>query len=141
MAIDTDFDTLARDVRYLMDRADVLDCIARHARGCDRHDVDLICTAYHEDGVDEHGEAINPGPEYGNWANATHAATSQTHTHNITTHTCEIDGDTAHAESYVIVVLLDGTDTVRNSSAAATWIALSDGMVNGASRFGGRRSR
>lgn len=28
------------------------------------------------------------------------------HTHNITTHTCEIDGDTAHAESYVIVVLI-----------------------------------
>jgi hypothetical protein len=28
------------------------------------------------------------------------------HTHNITTHTCEIDGDTAHAESYVNVILL-----------------------------------
>ena len=31
---------------------------------------------------------------------------SQVHTHNITTHTCEIDGDAAYAESYVIVVLL-----------------------------------
>jgi SnoaL-like domain len=28
------------------------------------------------------------------------------HTHNITTHSCEIDQDTAHAESYVIVVLI-----------------------------------
>jgi hypothetical protein len=35
-----------------------------------------------------------------------HAATSQVHTHNITTHNCEIDGDIAHADSYSIVVLL-----------------------------------
>lgn len=74
MSIDTDLDTLQRDVRYLRDRTAVLDCIARHARGCDRHDVDLISAAYHADDVDEHGFVINPGPEYGNWANGTHAA-------------------------------------------------------------------
>ena len=44
------------------------------------------------------------------WVNPAHAATSKVHTHNITTHNCEIDGDTAHAESYVIVVLL-GSDS------------------------------
>lgn len=106
MTVDTGLDTLQRDVRYLMDRTAILDCIARHARGCDRHDVDLITAAYHADGVDEHGHSINQGSEYGTWANATHAETSRVHTHNITTHLCEIDGDTAHAESYVIVVLI-----------------------------------
>lgn len=35
-----------------------------------------------------------------------HTAAARSHTHNITTHTCEIDGDTAHAESYVVVALL-----------------------------------
>ena len=110
MTVDPDLATLARDVRYLMDRTEILDCISRHARGCDRHDVDLITAAYHADGVDEHGHVINPGPEYGAWANDTHAKTSRVHTHNITTHTCEIDGDTAHAESYVIVVLI-GADS------------------------------
>jgi len=99
-------DTLAQDVRYLMDRTQILDCISRHARGCDRHDVDLITSAYHSDGVDEHGHAINSGPGYGQWANETHAETSRVHTHNITTHTCDIEGDIAHAESYVIVVLI-----------------------------------
>jgi SnoaL-like protein len=99
-------DTLAQDVRYLMDRTQIFDCISRHARGCDRHDVDLITSAYHADGVDEHGHAINSGPDYGEWANETHAETSRVHTHNITTHTCEVDGDIAHAESYVIVVLI-----------------------------------
>ncbi|MFI5507816.1 nuclear transport factor 2 family protein [Mycobacterium sp. NPDC051804] len=110
MTVDTDLDCLARDVRYLMDRTEILDCISRHARGCDRHDIDLISSAYHADGVDEHGHAVNPGPEYGAWANETHAETSRVHTHNITTHTCEIDGDTAYAESYAIVVLI-GNDS------------------------------
>jgi SnoaL-like domain len=99
-------DTLKKNVRYLMDRSEILDCISRHARGCDRHDVDLIASAYHGDGVDEHGHAVNSGPAYGDWANTTHAETSRVHTHNITTHTCEVDGDAAHAESYVIVVLV-----------------------------------
>lgn len=100
---------LESDVRYLMDRTQILDCISRHARGCDRHDIDLITSAYHSDGSDEHGHAVNSGPTYGEWANKSHAETSRVHTHHITTHTCEIDGDTAHTESYVIVVLI-GTD-------------------------------
>jgi ketosteroid isomerase-like protein len=97
---------LQRDVQFLKDRLAIGDCIAQHSRGCDRHDIDLITAAYHDDAVDEHGFATNAGPDYGAWANSTHAATSQVHTHNITTSSCAIDGDTAHAESYVIVVLL-----------------------------------
>jgi hypothetical protein len=102
----TELDSLHRDVGYLMDRLAITDCIAMHARGCDRHDADLITAAYHPDGIDEHGRVTNLGVEYGDWANRTHSATSQVHTHNITTHTCEIDGDTAHAESYAIAILL-----------------------------------
>jgi ketosteroid isomerase-like protein len=104
-----DVQALQRDVQYLKDRLAISDCIARHSRGCDRHDVDLITAAYHDDAVDEHGHATNIGPEYGAWANTSHAATSQVHTHNITTQSCEITGDTAHSESYVIVILL-GSD-------------------------------
>jgi len=36
-----------------------------------------------------------------------HAGGSQLCLHNITTHTCEIDGDVAHAESYVLFGLLN----------------------------------
>jgi ketosteroid isomerase-like protein len=106
MSLDADVEALRRDVQYLKDRSAILDCIMGHSRGCDRHDVDLISQSYFDDAVDEHGFATNRGPEYGEWANSSHAATSEVHTHNITTHTCEIDGDIAHAESYVIVVLL-----------------------------------
>ena len=106
-----DFTSLRQDVRYLMDRTEILDCIARHARGCDRHDDDLITSAYHDGAVDEHGNTVTAGQEYAAWANRVHAATSQNHLHNITTHACEIDGDVAHAESYSLVALLghDGT--------------------------------
>jgi hypothetical protein len=107
MSHQIDLEKLARDVQYLMDRQAILDVIMTHARGHDRHDVELLTNAYHEDGVDEHGHAINPGPKYADWANAVHAAGSMLHTHNITTHVCEIEGDVAHCESYVIVGLLN----------------------------------
>lgn len=97
---------LARDVQYLKDRLAILDVVNRHARGCDRHDADLVSATYWPDGHDEHGAAVNSGDAYGEWANRTHARTSSAHLHHVTTHTCEIDGDVAHAESYVMVVLL-----------------------------------
>jgi hypothetical protein len=111
MVDDDELEALRRDVRYLQDRTAILDCVARHARGCDRHDTDLVSATYLDDGVDVHGSTVNPGPAYAHWANQAHAATSQNHLHNITTHSCEIDGDEAHAESYVLVTLLspDGT--------------------------------
>ncbi|HVU73945.1 MAG TPA: nuclear transport factor 2 family protein [Mycobacteriales bacterium] len=107
--VGVDLEALQRDVHHLKDRLAIQDVVARHARGCDRHDIDLITSVYHPDATDEHGAAQNSGLEYGAWANEAHARTSLTHTHNITTHTCEIDGDTAHAESNVLVVLL-GSD-------------------------------
>jgi hypothetical protein len=111
MADHDELDQLRRDVRYLADRAAILDCVAAHARGCDRHDVELLTGTYLDDGVDVHGATVNAGPEYAAWANAVHGATSQNHLHNITTHSCEIDGEHAHAESYVMVTLLSPDTT------------------------------
>jgi hypothetical protein len=106
-----ELEQLRRDVRYLTDRTEILDCVARHARGCDRHDAALLSATYHDDGIDVHGATVKVGAAYAEWANQVHAATSRNHLHHITTHTCEIDGDDAHAESYVMVALLgpDGT--------------------------------
>lgn len=106
MSNETEIEQLRSRVQHLEDRAAILDCIAAHARGCDRHDVSLLTSIYHDDGIDEHGKMKIPGPEYAAWANGVHGATSQAHMHHITTHTCAIDGDEAHAESYVLVTLL-----------------------------------
>lgn len=103
---DDELAQLRRDVQYLKDRVAIVDCIAAHARGCDRHDVELLTSTYHPDAVDVHGSTVNRGADYAEWANRVHAETSANHLHNITTHSCEIDGDEAHAESYVLVTLL-----------------------------------
>jgi hypothetical protein len=107
MEMGHELESLQRSVQYLMDRQEILDCIAALSRGHDRHDVELMTDAFHEDGWDEHGTAVNPGPDYGDWANATHAAGSQVNMHHITTHLCEINGSEAHAESYVLGVMLN----------------------------------
>ena len=103
---DDQLQQLMRDVQYLKDRQAILDVIMRHARGHDRHDTELMNSCFWDDGVDEHGQFVTPGPEYGDWANKTHTAGYFLHMHNITNHTCEIDGDTAHCESYVIGAML-----------------------------------
>ena len=97
---------LLKDVQYLKDRQAILDVIMRHARGHDRHDAELMNSCFWDDGVDEHGQFVTPGPQYGDWANKTHTAGYFLHMHNITNRTCEIDGDTAHCETYVIGALL-----------------------------------
>lgn len=101
------FAQFEHDVRYLKDRLAILDVVQTHARGHDRFDSELLTDAYHPDGIDEHGAAVNAGPVYAEWANAVHEHGALVHLHNITTHNCEIDGDTAHAESYVLVGLLN----------------------------------
>ena len=98
---------LEKQLQYLMDRNAILDCIARNARGCDRHDSELLASSYSALGVDEHGYAVNPGAKYPEYANKVHAAGSLHNMHNITTHSCEIDGDVAHCESYVIGLFLN----------------------------------
>lgn len=106
MTSNHELEQLRRDVQYVKDRIDILDCVNQQARGHDRHDVELLTSVYHDDGIDEHGPNVNPGAAYGEWSNKTHAAVFEDHLHNITTHTCEIDGDQAHCESYVFGAML-----------------------------------
>src|SRR5215470_12069157 len=96
----------ARDLQYLLDRQEILDCVYQYSRGLDRHDVEVLSDAYHPDAIDHHGGFVGYIPEFVQWGNALHEADYLAHTHNITTHNCEIDGDTAHAESYVMDTLL-----------------------------------
>ena len=94
---------LERKIQYLLDRQDILDVISRNARGCDRQDVEMLSACYADESLDDHGLANQiPGKEFAEWANKAHTYGSIHSMHNVTTHLCEIDGDTAHAESYVM---------------------------------------
>jgi SnoaL-like domain len=98
---------LLADVQYLKDRQAILDVIHQQSRGVDRHDAELVADAFHENSWDEHGAQVTRGKQYGHWANDTHAKGSQINMHHITTHTCDIDGEVAHTESYVIGLMLN----------------------------------
>jgi hypothetical protein len=105
---------LERRLQYLTDRQEILDCIVSTSRGNDRFDAERISASYHADGVHELGQKRISGSEYGTHANHAHAAISEANLHNVTMHACQIDGDVAHAESYVIGLFLDkGCDTAR----------------------------
>lgn len=109
------FAQLERDVRHLKDRQDILDCITREARGRDRHDVELTLSAYWDDALDEHGLRISPARDYPENANASHAKFFASTSHCLTNHSCEIDGDTAHCETYTSGAMLikNGKSTIQ----------------------------
>jgi hypothetical protein len=98
---------LERRVQYLADRQEILDCITRNSRGNDRFDAEMVANSYHADGFHEIGRNVIPGPKYGEHANNAHGSIFEQNLHHVTMHTCEIDGDVAHAESYVIGLFLN----------------------------------
>lgn len=97
---DDDFEALMRDVRDLRDRQDILDCINAYGRGLDRLDADLIRDAYHPDAIDNHGPFTGGMDAFVPFAIECEGSLLHTH-HGITSHNCEVDGNEAHAESYV----------------------------------------
>lgn len=105
---------LERKLQYLIDRQEILDCVTRNSRGNDRFDADLVASSYHSDGWHELGHKRISGPEYGNHCNDAHLAISDVNLHNVTMQSVDIDGDVAHAESYVIGLFADkGAQTSR----------------------------
>jgi hypothetical protein len=112
---------LERKLQYLVDRQDILDCITRTSRGNDRFDQDWIVGGYHEGGIHELGCEQISGAQYGEHANHAHGAMCAANLHNVTMHSCEIDGDVAHAESYVIGLFLDN-DAEKSRMLAGRYV-------------------
>lgn len=94
---------LAR-LAYLLDRQDILDCLVRFSRGMDRFDRDIFLSAFHPDAVIAAGEFVGgPVPLY-EWARKLHEQGQSSTHHNLLNHSCDIDGDVAHAETYYLFV-------------------------------------
>jgi hypothetical protein len=102
VSLEEEFAALKASVGKLQDRQDVLDCIQRESRARDRQDLEQIAGCWWDDGVDEHGAVVTMAPEYPAKANAGHAMNFNMTSHNITNQLCELDGNTAYCESYVI---------------------------------------
>ncbi|MFV3075033.1 nuclear transport factor 2 family protein [Niveispirillum fermenti] len=96
-----DADTLSF-IRRMKDRQEILDCLHRYTRGVDRFDRDLMLSAYHADAIDQHGVAEGVAGAFVDWAIGWHGQFQNRHQHIITNHTIDLDGDTAHGETYYI---------------------------------------
>ena len=87
-------------VKQQKDRQEIWDCLVRYTRGLDRHDKELMASAYHPDAWDDHGLKSASGSDFCDWAIGFHGQIQTHHQHFIANHTVELDGNTAHAETY-----------------------------------------
>jgi len=101
------------DMQPVKDRLEIYECIQRESRARDRQDIAQINACWWPEGIDEHGAVISGLADYAMRANKGHGMNFHMTSHNITNQICEIDGDTAHCESYVVGGLfwLDGKTT------------------------------
>ena len=91
-------------LQHLLDRQDILDCLVRFSRGMDRFDRDLFLSAFHSDAIIDAGEFVGgPEPLY-RWASGLHEQGQTATQHDLLNHSCEIDGDVAHAETYYLFI-------------------------------------
>ena len=94
-------------LQELCDRAEILDCMHRYARGMDRLDRKLLRSAYHDGAIDDHVGFVGAVDDFIDWAFEYHG-TQTRHQHYLMNHTAEITGDEAHTETYYVFV---GTDS------------------------------
>lgn len=92
-------DPLAR-VQELLDKQDILECLTRFSRGMDRFDRDVYLSAFHSDATIAAGPFVGSAAECYDWAVPMHEAGQVATHHNLLNVTVDIDGDTAHTETY-----------------------------------------
>lgn len=89
------------DAQELIDRQRIWECLLRYTRGMDRLDRDLVMSAYHSDGMEDHGALIASCDKFADQVLAFHRNGEILTQHIMSNHWCEIEGDVAHAETYV----------------------------------------
>ncbi|MFA3899891.1 nuclear transport factor 2 family protein [Rhodococcus qingshengii] len=91
-------------VRALADRQAILDCLMRYSRGVDRLDRDILLSVYHDDAIDDHGMFVGGREEFADWVIGMHSTLHMSQQHCLFNHTCALDGDVAHTETYYMFV-------------------------------------
>lgn len=94
--------SLEEIVRELKDRQDILDVVTRYCRGVDRLDRELLVSCYHPEALDDHIVFIGDREEFADWVTQLHTQHQTSTHHSISNHTCDLDGDVAHTETYYV---------------------------------------
>jgi hypothetical protein len=104
-------DTIAR-LEALLSRQDIHDCLIRFARGMDRFDRELFLSAFHPDAIIAAGEFVGDPAHLYDWARNLHDIGQSATQHDLLNHSCDIDGDTAHCETYYLFAGRNRDETV-----------------------------
>lgn len=89
---------------HLCDRQDILDCLIRFSRAMDRFDRELFLSAFHPDATIAAGSFVGGPDALFAWAADLHQQGQISTHHNLLNHSCQIEGDTAHTETYYLFV-------------------------------------
>lgn len=92
---------LAR-IEALLDKQDILECLGRFSRGMDRFDRDCFLSAFHPDATIAAGPFVGSPAECFDWAMPMHEQGQVATQHNLLNVTIDIEGDTAHTETYYL---------------------------------------
>jgi hypothetical protein len=88
----------------LLDKQDIYECLVRMSRASDRGDRDLFLSAFHPDAVVAAGPFVGGPEELYDWSEQLQKNFYSATFHKLLQQTCDIDGDTAHAETYYLFV-------------------------------------
>ena len=99
-SLETRLANLDPQVRHLKDRKDIFDVSKRYTRGADRHDKELVASAFWPEATISFGTPMGRDA-YVDWEEGVLSGYAA-HQHHVTGQTIEVDGDTAHVESYVV---------------------------------------
>jgi hypothetical protein len=98
-----------RALAELLDRQAIYDCVHRYSRGVDRLDEDILLSAFHPDAVADYGTAranfVGSAREFVAWALPRNRQLLDGSLHYLMNHVSDVDGDSAHAETYFLTVL------------------------------------
>lgn len=99
-------------LQELLDKQDIAECLARFSRGMDRFDREVFLSAFHGDATIAAGPFVGSPAECYDWAAPMHEAGQIATQHNLLNTTIDLDGDTAHTETYYLFVGRNRDETI-----------------------------
>lgn len=89
-------------LREFVERDQIARCVTRSVRGLDRYDAELGKSAFWPDASDDHGTVVGRAHDYiAGRSNTVWKAVQ----HNLMNQTIDLDGDTAHVETYFMALI------------------------------------
>ena len=97
-------------LQELADRQEIADATLRYSRGVDRLDVEVLRSAYHDDGIDDHGVMTARRDEYVDAIIPLLRDGYSSTSHMLHNQLIELEGDVAYCETYFTAVQVHGAD-------------------------------